>query len=107
MLACFVQYVKRGSTHVEMSSLKYIKKRINSACFEVRFARTCVKHNNENIQDNLQQIELTVETQVALEESQEFKGGEPKKNLIEIQCGATVCNLHTTCMRCMHVCLDL
>lgn len=40
MLACFVQYVKRGSTHVEMPSLKYIKKRIN----------------NENIQDNLQQI---------------------------------------------------
>lgn len=56
MLACFVQYVKRGSTHVEMPSLKYIKKRINSANFEVRFARTCVKNNNENIQDNLQQI---------------------------------------------------
>mgnify|MGYP007094285089 FL=1 len=56
MLACFVQYVKRGSTHVEMPSLKYIKKRINSANFEVRFARTCVKNNNGNIQDNLQQI---------------------------------------------------
>jgi len=25
MLACFVQYVKRGSTHVEMPFLKYIK----------------------------------------------------------------------------------
>lgn len=56
MLACFVQYVKRGSTHIEMPSLKYIKTRINSAYFEVRFARTCVKNSNENIQDNLQQI---------------------------------------------------
>lgn len=43
MLACFVQYVKRGSTHVEMPSLKYLKKRTNSAYFEVRFADVCKK----------------------------------------------------------------
>lgn len=43
MLACFVQYVKRGSTHVEMPSLKYLKKPINSAYFEVRFADVCKK----------------------------------------------------------------
>lgn len=55
ILACFVQYVKRGSTHVEMPSLKYLKNELTPHI--LRFVwRTCVKNNNENIQDNLQQI---------------------------------------------------
>lgn len=52
-LAGFVQFVKRGSTHVEMPSFKFIDKRLNSAYFQVRFAQTCIKSNNENIHNNL------------------------------------------------------